>query len=247
MRLRKTFHDNFFRRSATVVLYCLTCYTFLKGLLIMTTVPLMDCCELLGIDPKTLRHWLKRANMEFAPHPTDARIKCLTLSQVHHLAGVHARPLAPPAAVTAEQLEGASLLVGPQMPSSPDHACEGMQGKGACTFPTAYLEETDLVKKLSTLETSLATLQDHLAQLALELLHERDLRYERRITALEAVVHQSVGMPASPQSLPDPQATGAGKEWPDVSQHKRSLHPAEQRARSRMPPLIEYTTQGSYI
>ena len=133
------------------------------------------------------------------------------------------------------------------MPPLPDHACEVTQGKGASACPPACLEEADLIKKLSSLETRVATLQEHLAQLALEVLHERELRYERRITALEAAVQQNVGMPASPQAFPDPPATLAGKEWPDVSHHKRPLHPAEQRARSRMPPLIEYTTQGSYV
>ena len=64
----------------------------------MTTIPLTDCCAMLGIDPKTLRHWLKRATMEFVPHPTDARLKCLSLEQVHQLATLHDRPLQQPAA-----------------------------------------------------------------------------------------------------------------------------------------------------
>jgi hypothetical protein len=39
----------------------------------MTTIPLKDCCTMLGIDPKTVRQWLGRAQMQLAPHPTDAR------------------------------------------------------------------------------------------------------------------------------------------------------------------------------
>ena len=54
---------------------------------------------MLGIGPKTLRHWLRHANMQFSIHPTDARLKCLTWEQVQQLATLHARPLqmSPPA------------------------------------------------------------------------------------------------------------------------------------------------------
>jgi hypothetical protein len=52
----------------------------------MTTIPLTDCCMMLGIDPKTLRHWLTQAHLPLHTHPTDARIKCLTLEQVQQLA-----------------------------------------------------------------------------------------------------------------------------------------------------------------
>ena len=101
------------------------------------------------------------------------------------------------------------------MPPSPDHACEGTQGKGACTFPTACLEEADLVKKLSTLETSVTTLQDHLAQLALELLriadYEQGLKYAReaiRLAPKNFVAHVACGrlwlaLGKTDQSLPE--------------------------------------------
>jgi predicted site-specific integrase-resolvase len=52
----------------------------------MTLFPQTDCCTLLGIDPKTLRHWLREANMPFATHPSDARLKCLTQAQIQQLA-----------------------------------------------------------------------------------------------------------------------------------------------------------------
>ena len=61
----------------------------------MTMLPLIDCCELLTIDPKTLRHWLRQADIPLQPHPTDARVKCLTLSQVQSLAALHGRALKP--------------------------------------------------------------------------------------------------------------------------------------------------------
>jgi hypothetical protein len=69
----------------------------------MTTMTQTDCCSMLGIDPKTLRHWLRQANMQVAPHPSDARLKCLTEAQVQHLAALHDRPLA--SALTAPPVQ----------------------------------------------------------------------------------------------------------------------------------------------
>ena len=48
----------------------------------MTSLSQLDCCSVLGIDPKTLRQWMRQAQLQFAPHPTDARLKCLTQAQV---------------------------------------------------------------------------------------------------------------------------------------------------------------------
>src|SRR5215472_12046166 len=59
----------------------------------MTLVPLNECCLRLGIDPKTLRLWLKAAQLSCCLHPTDARLKCLTLAQLQQLAELHGRPL----------------------------------------------------------------------------------------------------------------------------------------------------------
>jgi hypothetical protein len=66
----------------------------------MTAIPQMECCTMLGIDPKTLRNWLRHAHLHFVAHPTDARLKCLTLEQVQQLATLHARPIAPLAAAS---------------------------------------------------------------------------------------------------------------------------------------------------
>ena len=62
----------------------------------MTLLPLTDCGRLLGIDPKTLRLWLQSANVSWTLHPSDARLKCLTQSQLHHLAHLHGRFLPDP-------------------------------------------------------------------------------------------------------------------------------------------------------
>ena len=61
----------------------------------MTAIPQMECCTMLGIDPKTLRNWLRHAHLHFVAHPTDARLTCLTPEQVQQLATLHARPIAP--------------------------------------------------------------------------------------------------------------------------------------------------------
>ena len=195
----------------------------------MTTIPLTDCCAMLGIDPKTLRHWLKRATMEFVPHPTDARLKCLSLEQVHQLATLHDRPLQQPAAGPVAQPEGGSVLVEAETPSP------------------AFPEEAELIKKLSFLETRVAQLSEHLTQLALVLLQERDRTVERRITVLETVMQELVGRALCPPPLPDREEPLEGFERADAAPHTRPLHPGEQRARSRMPPLVEYSAQGTYV
>ena len=72
----------------------------------MALIPLIDCYELLDIDPKTLRTSLKRAHIALTPHPTDARIKCLTTQQIELLAAMHSRLLR--AAPTASKHSRAS-------------------------------------------------------------------------------------------------------------------------------------------
>src|SRR6266496_4486887 len=62
----------------------------------MTLLPFTDCCLLLGVDPKTLRLWLTSAHLSCTRSPTDARLKCLTPSQLHHLAELHDRFLPDP-------------------------------------------------------------------------------------------------------------------------------------------------------
>jgi len=113
----------------------------LKGELIMTTLPLIDCSEMLAIDAKTLRHWLRQANIPLHPHPTDARVKCLTMEQVRHLAALHGRALKPHEAPTTSLLE-TSLLGAPLVPTGTDLALG--------ETPAIQLA-TDLLKKLSHL------------------------------------------------------------------------------------------------
>src|ERR1700694_4326621 len=112
----------------------------------MTYLSQLDCCSVLGIDPKTLRQWMRQAHLQFAPHPTDARLKCLTQQQVQHLATQHARPLPWPT---------------PASPGLPD----------ACPPPDSSPTATDvatLTGHLAHLQRSLLTCQEQVTALVLE-------------------------------------------------------------------------------
>jgi hypothetical protein len=206
-----------------------------KGVTLMTTVPLTDCCAILGIDPKTLRHWRTLAQMPLHVHPTDARIKCLTTEQVQQLAAVHARPIQLPQALAPSPLGGSSPLPADDVPTD----------SGLALVQTPHGQaEMDLLKQLSHLETHVSTLQQQLAQLALELLQERTLRYEQRLQTLEAFLQPTQRPEALPQA---PQTTGTQTQQENVTGKERCLHPAELRARSRVLPLIEYGAGGTYV
>ena len=114
----------------------------------MTLLPFTDCCLLLGVDPKTLRRWLQSANLSFSLHPIDARLKCLTPSQLQHLASLHGRPLPDPLptlASTAQAAQDAKASV-----------------------------ERDLQHLLTHLQTQVAALQAQVTELTLALLRERE-------------------------------------------------------------------------
>ena len=64
------------------------------------------------------------------------------------------------------------------------------------------------MQKLSCLETKVATLQEHLTQLALALLQERERAVQRRLCALETLTADLGGRPVFSPSLPEPQITG---------------------------------------
>ncbi len=189
----------------------------------MTLVPFTDCCAMLGIDAKTLRNWLRQANLAWAAHPKDARLKCLTREQVERLATLHARPR--PFAV----------------PGKPES--EAQPFEATILLPTSVSPEADLRKQLSCLETKMTTMQEQLAQLALCLLGEQEVRYEQRLRALEALVPQTQTL----ESFQPPQQTNmAGLPDPSPSPAPRLL-PAEVRARSRVTALIDYGAQGQYV
>ena len=195
----------------------------------MTMLPLIDCSQMLAIDAKTLRHWLRQANIPLHSHPTDARVKCLTMEQVRQLAALHGRALKPQEASTT------SLLGAPLVPTNTNLAL----GETSAIQPA-----TDLLTKLSQLETQVATMQQHLAALALELLQERTLRYEQRLQTLETLIgptQQSSAQPPARQRIGE-------QNPPEAGNHKqRRLPPAKQPAPSRVIPLIEYAADGTYV
>jgi len=201
----------------------------------MTTIALTDCCTMLGIDPKNLRHWLHQAQMPLHVHPTDARIKCLTSEQVQQLAIVHVRPFALP-----EALAPSPLVVSPPLSVEDAPTDTGL----ALVQRPHCQSETDLLKRLAHLETHVTTMQQQLAQLALELLQERTERYEQRLHTLEALIQPTERPAARPQAL---QTMGPQTQQEQVTGNERRPHPAELRARSRVLPLIEYGAAGTYV
>ncbi len=200
----------------------------------MTLVPFTDCCAMLGIDAKTLRNWLRQANLEWAAHPKDARLKCLTREQVEQLATLHTRPLPSPLSPPLARAFAA--------PGKPESEAQFLEA--TILLPTSVSPEADLRKQLACLEKSVTSMQEQLAQLALELLQERSLRYEHRLSALEAQVQQQRDVPASAYER---EALGEAPLPESLSTTGRRLHPAELRARSRVIPLIEYGAADTYV
>lgn len=205
----------------------------------MAPIPQMDCCTMLGIDPKTLRNWLRHASMQFVAHPTDARLKCLTLEQVQQLATLHARPLQmSPVAHLRHQEEAVSS------PEPYERTPQTLESEVSLVSATASPEDqADLRKVVCSLSAQVATLQEHLTQLALELLRERTERYESRLSALEAKLSQGSGRSTPPQEL----ALGGDHQQERSPSHKWLPQPAELRARSRIISHIEYGAEGSYV
>jgi hypothetical protein len=204
----------------------------------MTTVPFTQCCHMLSVDSKTLRQWLKRSNLSLHQNPTDARIKCLTIEQVQQLATLHARPITPITASIPEPVP--TSMVPSQTPTEEQKACLATPVQLENHLLPVSRAETELLDKLSSLEAIVATLQQQVTQLALELLNQRTLHYGQRLQTLEALV--------PPAEKPD-----ALQTMEEVSQQEkgqnitRSLHPAELRARSRVLPLIEYGADAIYV
>lgn len=203
----------------------------------MTTLPLADGARLLGIHPKTLCHWLKEAGVPVSLHPTDGRIKCVTLEQIQQLAARHDRPL-PSAATTRPVVSQAHV------PCPSEHEAEPLQA--ARNLPTSFPQEMDVIQQLSLLESRVATLQEQLTQLALALLQERERTSERRMAALEITLQELTGRSTGLLPLADRQAAGTGKEPPEKLPRQPLAHPAEQRTRPLLP-LIEYGATGTYV
>ncbi len=202
----------------------------------MTLLPFTDCCLLLGVDPKTLRLWLTSAHLSCTVHPSDARLKCLTPSQLHHLAKLHDRFLPDPLPGEASE-RGSSPAF-----ASPLAQAASPQESPAASSVAAPPPDADLRHQFTLLQAHVASLQEHVTQLALALVREQQWHWELRV--------------ASPApSLPSPLVTSppASKAHTALSSH-RSPAPAKpaaptkpDRPRSRALPLIEEAADGHFV
>lgn len=188
----------------------------------MTTFALMTCCDMLSIDPKTLRHWLRQAQMPLHLHPTDARIKCLTMEQVQRLAALHGRalkldvPFLPPRTEPMARQEAEPML-------QREWEVSSVQGQKQ---PIALHDETARLKQIAHLEAQMASLQQQLASL-------RSLGPVQQAAEQEHV--QADPTIANGDGMTDGRCH---RLWPP--------HPAESRRRPVLP-LIAYEAAGSYV
>jgi hypothetical protein len=200
----------------------------------MMIIPQSDCCTMLGIDPKTLRNWMRHAALRFSPHPTDARLKCLAMEHIEQLATLHGRPLPSPVSASPFPQEGSGQ-------ATPVWELAASLAPTSDLVPASPSEEMALRTSVASLQRSVATLQEQLAHLALELLHERELRYEQRLSTLETRLQQTL------RPAPDFPQTNVVVTPSPVLMPSRHVLPVERHARSRVIPLIEYGAQGSYV
>ncbi len=205
----------------------------------MALLPLATCAQMLGIHPKTLHLWLKEANVPLAPHPTDARIRCVAEAYLLEVARLHSRPLPDLSSGPALDRDAASGLAEEQVKPLPAHEAEPAHRAASLPAPSASL--ADLLQQLSHLQTHVATLQQHLTGLALHVLHERTESYDQRLQSLEALLSAPLEV-VQPSQQPDVAAPLA-----PCPQPAPRLLPVEVRARSRVTALIDSATQGQYV
>jgi hypothetical protein len=199
----------------------------------MNTFTQTDCCTLLGIDPKTLRNWLRQADIQWSAHPGDARLKCLTSEQVQQLAHLHDRPLS------------STLLASLPQPNEARFPCVQKESDALA----------DLNQALVRLQAQVTTMQEQLTGLALELLRERELRLqwfgertlhtEQRLATLETLLTPAELPSSPPQAETLPDAKDLSPLPPDATH--RGGTPEVARSRRGMLPLIAYTATGCYV
>jgi hypothetical protein len=207
----------------------------------MTFVPFTHCCRMLSVDAKTLRQWLKHADLSLYAHPTDARIKCLTSEQVQQIATLHHRCLKEDAAPAPQQRGVAAPLVrGWHKPTQIQLESLATPPPSASPLPPACLCDADLVKALVSLQATVATLQQQVAGLALALLQERTRPDTPPQQVPEVPVHSSEGHHVMPQARKPSQQKNAISKEQDGS-------PTERRARPSLLPLIEYGAGSTYV
>jgi len=161
---------------------------------------------------------------------------------VQQLASMHDRPLRAPGSAPPAGPVIAEAHLQPKRPMPVEPVCDGAQVKMVSTSSPTCAGAAELIEKLAHLETHVSAMQQQLTHLALELLHERQQRYERPREALEALVQQTGAQAASP---PQAQTRGEQTRQEDGARNARRLHQACLRARSRLLALIEYGAGGS--
>jgi hypothetical protein len=192
----------------------------------MTLVPFTECCLQLGIDPKTLRLWLKSAHLSCCLHSADARLKCLTHDQLTQLAELHGRRLPAPAD-HAEALPPASPAL---QATSPATAVDS-------STAFAFTEAAELRHQLTLLQGQVATLQGQVTELALALLRGSFSQF-------------SISASAPPQlSSRSPAHSTPTQTSRSKTPASRVSSPALEQppARSRAQPLIEVRADGTYV
>ena len=187
----------------------------------MTLLPFADCCLWLGVDPKTFRLWLKAANLSCCVHPTDARLKCLTPSQLQHLADLHGRCLPHPLPGTGEDAASCSSATAPEA--------------------LALAPDADLRHQVMRLQAQVTALSQQVAELALALLRERDARGPERTSQLKTPLSSLI---AQLPSVPQADAAALAARLPDAVPPKGVTVHAP--ASSRAVALIEYWAEGTY-
>lgn len=187
----------------------------------MTLVPLNECCLLLQVDPKTLRLWLKAAQLSCCLHPTDARLKCLTLAQLQQLAELHGRPLPSSQLYTAKE-----AVAGP---SSAPAADLGLKAP----------DTDDLHQQLRLLRQQVTTLQAQVTELALALVRQ-SFTHQLPTSAV------SVLAPPVPVCTPAPTQEPVRSSARVKASTPQTL-PEPTRKRSRALPLIQVRTDGSVV
>lgn len=186
-----------------------------------TIFPFTTCCQLLGVDPKTLRHWLSQAGIEPTSLPTDSRLKLLTLEQLYQVAVLYRRPITPLADLGADTQRATATLevCEPSLPCTP--------------------EMQEVLQHVLRLEERLATVCEHLTSLAL-LLSQPWVQQNPLQVPLPHPTERD-------QPCPLGSREGEGLSEAHTRGQRWRPHPAESRTRTRVLPIIEYGAQGNYI
>lgn len=213
----------------------------------MILVPLTRVSHLLALDPKTLRRWMKLSHLSTQPHPTDARLKCLTSEQVQQLATAHHRTL--------------PTMPGPHVQQpTPAHVV---------SEPVEVSPHLDsLTKQLDSLQGQIALLQHQLTLLTEQLQEERGGRVAN--PSMLPDNSQELSLDNSLETSPDNSQglikdnsleTSSDKSQElikdnssetslDKSQEMKGsvrVASADRRKHPHVLPLVEYGALGKYI